>query len=314
LPVPAAALLDEERLSELLDATFDHLMERRLGELIDADTLVQVLDLVATPERLTLLSERLVRPLRERALQRLERSDLPLGVWLPPTVSAALGAWLAQPVVLPRPWVERAVGSERVRVAVKQLLDESLRNIVEKATKATPGGKSLRGIASLASSAGRGLLGGLGDGMQQLFEERLREFLDVGVSLVQSRIVQRLTSDETARQLGQRRQQLFVEGQRRLEREVGQLLGRVPWELVDGMLPSIVQHNLGRAPVREALLEELRLGIEELSRTHLGELLDAFGLRELARSTFRVRALPVAQSLLRSSAWQAWFTRALLGS
>lgn len=280
----------------LVDGAFEFLCERRAGELVDVERVMQAVDAVPVEP----LLKRLLQPARTRILQRLADSDRLLGVWLPDPVKDALAQLLGTPMRIPKKWIDQAVTDERVREQVRQTMLESLQGAVQKGFSVTPGGRGLKGMMGLASAAGRGLFGGIGEEIQRQIEERLKDLVDSGVSLLQHRVAQKLASDETAQQLGRRRRRMFLEVMKTPEREVARSAERVPHEVIDAMVPSIVAHNLGRAEFRQALREEVAAALEELSRQPIGALLDELGLRALLKEAARAHLVPLLREFLAS--------------
>ena len=52
-------------------------------------------------------------------------------------------------------------------------------------------------------------------------------------------------------------------------------IAKQPNDRIDAMVPKLVQHNLARAELRDAIRAEVGAVLEDLSRQNLGELLDA---------------------------------------
>ena len=290
--------MDDDALIRLLDAAFDFACRRRVDEFVDVEWLLAAVDAAATAPRLTRLAERFVAPARARLFARARASTLPLGVWLPDPVRDALAALLGAPAPIPRALVDKVVADEHVRESARAMLQETMSSFIHKAFSVTPGGRGLRGMIGLGARAAGGLFGGLGDELQRQLEERVRDFVDGGVALVQERVAQKLVSDDTARLLGRRRRRVFLDLLKRPESEAARLGDRVPWPMLDAMLPAIVTHNLARAEVRAAIADELTAALHELSTQPLGALLDELGLRDLARQGLHTRGLPLARAFL----------------
>ena len=301
--------VDEAALSELADAAFAFLCERTVGELIDTDTIMDGIDRALTAPRIGMLLARLIAPARERWLSRLRASEQPLSVWLPETARELLANLLGAPQPIPRALVDEMVASERVREAVRTMLLESLSSVIARSFSAAPGGRGLRGMigfgARAAGAAGRSLFGGLGDELQRQLEERVREFVDGGVQMVQKRLAERLKSEETARLLGEHRRRAFLDLLARPHSQAGKFLAKLPHALTDGLLPVAVPHNLARPELRAALRTELDAALAELSAKPIGALLDELGLRELARDALRKRA-PLAVAFVASPHFASW--------
>jgi hypothetical protein len=307
------ASLDEAHLLALLDAAFAFACTRTLGELVDADQIMRAVDAAAEPTRAARLLQRFVAPARARLIERAQKSELLLGAWIPAPMQTLIADFLGRPAPIPPRIIDEVVKSERVREAVKQMLEESLKNVIDRAFNAAPGGRGLRGLAGLAGNATRGLFGGIGEQVQKAIEERLRDTMDVGVQLVQKRLAQRLASEETARTLGVRRRQIFLEALKMREADVGKTLAEIAWPMIDGLGPPLVAHNVARAEVREAVKAEIAAALAELSSQTVGELLDELGMRELARDTLRTRGLPLLYAFLSSREWTGWLRAATGG-
>jgi hypothetical protein len=262
------------------------------------------IDAVQTPERIGRAVTRFVAPSRERLFARARASSLKLAVWLPEPVKNAIADFLGRPARLPRKLVEEAVASERVREQVRQTMQESMTSVVEKAFSTAPGGGALRGAiglgARMAGAASRGLFGGLGAEVQRQLEARIKDVVDASVSMVQRRIAERLLADDTARSIGKRRKQMFLDVLERSEKEAGELLADGPWSLSDGLAPVVGPYNWQRAEVREAVRAEIEATLAELSKQTIGELLDDFGLRSLAKDAVRQKIVPLLDAFVAS--------------
>jgi hypothetical protein len=220
-------------------------------------------------------------------------------------VRDALAALLAQPVVISRALIDQVVADEHVRETTRAIMHETLSGFINKAFAVAPGGRGLRGVIGLGARAAGGLLGGLGDELKRQLEERMGDFVDAGMHLIQQRIAQKLTSEETARLLGQRRRAAFLELLKKPESEAARLAERVPWAALEALVPAVVVHNLQRAEVRAALTEELTALVAELSTASVGDWLDQLGVRELVRQHVRAHGLPLARAFVASDAFAA---------
>src|SRR5262249_10512569 len=189
------------------------------------------------------------------------------------------------------------VASERVRESVRTMLQEAVTSVLHKA----PGGRGLRSMMSLGAKAAGSVFGGLG-------EEIVREIVDGGVSLVQRRLVERLTSQGTAASLGRRRKQFFLDLQKMKERTAAKFVERTPFALLDALLPAAAAHNLARAEFRAAMKGEITAVIAELSKGTIGEFLDEMGMREHLREDLH-RLVPLAREFFAQPEVSAWLGR-----
>src|SRR4051794_16914326 len=193
--------MDDAALTRFLDAAFAFGCTRRVAEFVDVDRLLAAADVAAEPSRVARMVARFVAPGRARVLDRLRASSLPLGVWLPDPVRDAFAAMLGKPAPIPRGLVDKLVADENVRESARTMLQEALSSFITKAFAVTPGGRGLRGVIGFGARAAGGLFGGIGEEIQRQLEERVRDFVDGGVAMLQQRAAQKLTSEDTAQKL-----------------------------------------------------------------------------------------------------------------
>ncbi len=275
----------------LCDEAFDFACTRPLGDFLDPDEILGAIDTLATPAAVGVLQRRFLLPARGRLLAVARASAVPLGAWLPGPMRDALASLLGAPAKVPRAVVAELESSPEVKEAVRAMLLESLTAVVRKATS---GGKGVLGFgARMAGAAGKSLFGGLGEELGARLEERVREFVDTGTTLVTRRMGERLTSDATSAMLGKRRRRAFLEFADKPERVVGEALGAVPWQLFDLFAPALVAHNWARAEVRKAVEAEVRAQVTAIAEVPLGTLLEELGLTEQTREWLRAHGAPL---------------------
>ncbi len=297
----------DDEIVQLLDHVFEALCAQPVGPFLDADRLLDALDAAAAPAALAWTQRTLVIPARVRLLARAGQSDLLLGDWLPPEVAAALTARMKAPVRLPKKLVDEAVASDKVRDATRQMLSDALTTFVQRAAKTLAadkppagqaGGSGLRGALGWGAKAAGSVLGGLTEGLQQQLLDRAREQVDGLVGNVQQRIAERLSSDDTARALGQRRGR-FVEGLLKTpEREAVKGAAKVDWDEIDADFPKVMAHNLARPAVRDALRAEVAAVGAVLEGETVGSFLDHVGLRGASQALFVRVGVPVVRAAL----------------
>jgi len=296
--------VDDAAITALLDAAFAFGCTRRVSEFVDVDRLLAAIDSAAAPSRVARLVSRFVAPGRVRVLDRLRASTLPLGVWLPDPVRDAMAAMLGHPAPIPRALVDKVVADEHVRDSARAMLQEALSSFIHKAFSVTPGGRGLRGVIGLGARAAGGLFGGIGEEIQRQLEERVRDFVDGGVAMLQKRVAQQLTSADTARLLGKRRRAMFLELLGQPESLLPKLVKKTPWDALDAMVPALVAHNLARAELRAAVREELAAVVAELSTQTIGELVDELGLRAALAESVRAHGVPLVREFMKSAEFE----------
>ncbi len=312
--------MTEDQLEKLTDLAFDFICEQPISDFVRAEDIVKALDQAAQPARVQRLITRLIGPSRQRLLALAAASQLKLEAWLPEPTRVVLADYLGQPVRLPKDKVEEAVGSEKVRDAVKKMLEEAFTTFVDRAFSGQPiGGKG--GVGKLlgfgvktATAAGKGvfdaLTGGLTDELRRQLAGKLRDFVDLGVELVQKRLVERLTSDETSKQLGAARRKFFLDTLARTEVETARSIEKTPFAMIEALVPLVVEHNLARAEVRSAVIAEVDAVLAELSTQNVGALLEEFGLKDQVRELLRTRSRPLLGKFVSDPRFGAWLAQA----
>ncbi len=308
---------DKASLDRLVDLAFDHACTRPLSDYVSIDRALDALALTATPDRLAALHTRWGVPFRERVLRQAKDSTVTLSQWLPDDVAQALTEAMGEPLPLPRKLVDDTVATDRVRESVRAMLQETLGSFVARATAAAsdtgePSGRGgLRGAlgwgARAVVASGKGLMAGLGEELQRTLQDRARDFVDTAVSSVQARIVERLTSDDTARALGRARRQWFERTLARTEASVTESLRRAPVARFDAMMPAVVAYNIARGDLRAVVHGHLTAVVTTLSQQSLGELLDVLGLRESARASAHAVGLPWLEVFASTEGFGAWW-------
>lgn len=318
MAVTSAHELTEERLLPLIDAAFEYVCAQPFESVIDPAKVLPVLDDALSAERTAELHRWIGVPLRERLIGRAKKSAVLLSAWLPKDVIEALDEQLGHPVKLSRKAIDDVVASEQVREGVRQMVTETLEGFVAKVlagAEAQGGGSSaasgLRGMLSFgaraAAGVGKGLLGGFGEELQKLLQEKAKGFVESSMAAAQKRLADRIASEETAKTLGKQRQKLFQKLLTRSEAEAATWIEQsFRWQYIDDHLPKIVAHNLARAELREAIEGEVRAVFEQLAKESIGSLFERAGVKEHARRWARTHALALAKGFVATEAFKRW--------
>jgi hypothetical protein len=195
------------------------------------------------------------------------------------------------------------------------MMQEAVTGVIDRAFNAAPGGtgRGLRGVIGLGARATRGMFGGIADEVQRQLEDRVKDVIDSGVSLVQRRIVEKMTSEETARQMGERRRAVFLKLLERDEPTVGKFFQRGPHTFIDALMPVLGAHNLARAEVRKHLTDEVATVLAELSTQTVGELLDEVGLREQVARGLHHHLPPLLREFAATPGFVSWLQKVRQG-
>lgn len=307
--------LHDDLLHEFIDLGFDHVCSQPVSRLIDPARVMTAIDTLAEPERAARWHTRLWAPMRTRLLERASKSAVTMERWFPPDAVVKLRERLGEPAPIPRAWIDEMVANERVRDAVRAMLSESLSTFIQKASATltenkAAGSGGIRGALGWGARAAGSVLGGIGEEIQTRLQDRVKDFVDGAVANVQSRIAERLRSDETARAIGQRRLKAFEKFLKTTEAEASKRASKTPWADIDAVTPRAVQHNLARPEVREAVRAEIDAVLAELASETVGSLLDEAGLRGLLRESLHHHAMPGLREFVRAPSFEAWWERA----
>lgn len=309
----AAMTPSDDDLSTLADLVFDRLCEQPLKELLDVERALAAIDAAGDASRVAAWSERIWIPLRQRVIERMGASEERLGAWLPPARRAKAVERAGRPAPIPRSLIDELVGSERVREAVRGMINDTLTGFIQKASgaltdvgKGTAGGGGLRGAFSIGARVAGSMIGGIGEEVQSRMMDRVKDHLDGAVTTVQSRIGERLRSEETAKALGRRRQKAVERLLETTEARAVRDAAKVPWAELDEGVPEVIAHNLQREAFREALRADLGWVFAQVEGETVGSLLDGLGLRVHARAMFQRAGVPVLRALLASEDFSAW--------
>lgn len=256
---------------------FDALCGLRVRDFVDDKLVGEIVDALAVSGRAAELMTRFVAPVRESVLRKLSAESWhgTVGETIPAGVLELLVTLLPQIPPPPRKEVERLIGSAAVRAEVRRLLQATVSELVDKLV-----GKGVgKSVLGRAASAGKGLFGAISSTLGTDMEARIGDAVDFGVGLAQRRLVELVSSPETARRAGNEVAQLLPRLAEVKDRDVASALQRQRHALLDGLVASLIAHNAGRASVRALTVDETREAIERHSELTIGELLDRLGLR-----------------------------------
>jgi len=280
----------EESTAQAL-TIFDALCERRVSDFIDAQLIGELADSLGGSGRAAELVTRFVAPSRTRILSRIAASgtDGPkVGEAIPAGVLELLIALLPSIPPPPRELVSNMLGSPAVRTEVRRILEETVREAMQRVMGGRgerPRGGVIGWGARAAASAAGNVVGAIGGALGADLEGRLGDAVELAVALAQKRIVELVSSPENARRVGKELARLVPKLAELPESELARLPARLPFPMLDGLTASILAHNAARPSVRAMVVSEAEAILSQLSETTLGELLDRFGARAPLRAS-----------------------------
>lgn len=323
---------DGTALPELVDLLLEAALTRPIADAIDAQHVVATTVSVVDAARVERVLAEIVRPAWDRQRDLLaERGDR-VGDWLPDGGRARLEEVLAG-ARLPRgEWARGLVSSADVRELIAPILQDTLLSFARKlplvggvteaeGPSARAAGK-LFGIArELAHNAGeragkladlgRGVLGGIGGEMEKRVTTAAREFSQGAFEPLEAAFVARLKSDE-GQQILARMRTHAVEAMLKAPAAAALAdLDTLPRAALDRLLAESIAFGASRPELAQMLRAEVDAFLAAHAGKSVGDVLDAWGLRELVTTELRRELTAIARHAAAGARAEAWL-RALL--
>lgn len=325
---------ESPELAALVDLLLDAALTRPIADAIDADRVVALTVAVVQAERVERALATLVRPAWERQRALVEKRGDRVKDWLPEGGAELLDDVLAQ-ARLPRgAWAKKIVSAGEVRELLAPVLQETLLAFARKlplvggaaeegggaAGKAA--GKLLglaRGIAHNAgeragklADLGRGVLGGIGGEMERRVAAAARDFSHGAFEPLEDAFAARLRSDEGRAILERMRTRAVREILAAPAAEIASDLDALPREALDRLVANAIAFGAARPELAEMLRAEVAAFVSAHAGQSVGDVLRAWGLRDLAVRELRQELGAIAARAAADARAEAWL-RALLG-
>ncbi len=250
-----------------------------------------------------------LRPALERERTRARSRDDQAGDWFTPEAIATLREAVGRPVRLDRAWLEKLTRQEAVRFFLKGIVEETIERFVENLTSV--GGSSLigsigRGAVGLAANVSKAVLGSLAPQIESQIKGAASRFVASSLNLVLDRVVVMFSSKDAAEQMGHMNQVAFDAFLDLPTKKVVETAMKLPVDEVLSVLPGLVAHNLGRKPVRDAILAELRAALAVEGKKPLREIIGDEGAVAAWRAEVVRLAAPLLVEFAGSTAFASW--------
>lgn len=326
---------DASALGALTDLLLDAALARPVVEAIDEARVVRLTVAVVEAERVERALATLVRPAYERQRVLVEKRGDRVKDWLPEGGADLLDGVLAE-ARLPRgAWARSLVDAHDVRELLAPVLQETLLSFARKLPlvggaaggAAEDGGASqaaqkllglARGLAQNAgeraqkiADLGRGVLGGLGGEMEKRVASAAREYSQGAFEPLRAAFEARLASEEGRAILARMRTRAVREILEAPAADIAADADALPREAVDRLVARAIAFGARRPELEEMLRAEVRAFAEAHAGETVGQVLDAWGLRELVVREGRAELSAIAAAAARGEAAEAWL-RALL--
>jgi hypothetical protein len=294
-------------LASLVQMGLDHVLSRRVSELVERQALLTVILKAAGGPALEATLQRHIKPGIERALASAKAHDERFGVWLPESVQLSVSSLLGEPMSLDADEVRTAVKGDAIRQMLSTVVQEAITRFMKSGELPGGGGGGVVGLfgkgAGMLRDAGKGLLGSFGDELERQVQKRIRDVLDLSMAPLQDRLVEWLLSPDTAKALGRGRARMFRDFQKR---RTAPAISQLPIDQLLTLVPPIVRHNLARPELQAAVLAEIDAWLAQEGNKTVRELLEEAGILDEIKADLGKRALEQAQGLVQTDGFAAW--------
>ena len=284
----------EEALSGLVKRLLDDLLSRPVGEMVDPEWLARRFVDGLRASAADAHTEKWVRELVQKGLERSGEERGPLGQSLPPELLSPAKALLGRPYTpnqeIVRLLLDHAAMHELIRTVLVQVLTEFGKSLKPILPTSSQGGRKRGGAFSQLVGAASEVASAVGAQVEERAEARVREFVDGAISVSLDISVAHLCSEGFAQTFGEWRSD-----------SVDSLLG-VPvetWvEELNALDPDALVTELVEIVRGLAAWDGLGEGVESLLSALMEEVGDSSLSQFLAGSGLEAEWRPQAEDLL----------------
>ena len=189
-----------ERLDALVTLTLDHLLERPLGELVDAAWLGKAITDGVRSSARSAEFERWVADRVERTLTRVDRLDGALGDKIPMTLLGPLEKALGRPYQPDRELVRALLDHPSTRSILREILQANILEFGKRMRAMVPDAGKLSGggLASKIAGVAKGVASAVSSELERQLEPKVKSFVDDILGVAVDMMVERVSSEEFA--------------------------------------------------------------------------------------------------------------------
>ena len=309
-PTALLAQLRQEggALEALVTLGVDTVLAQPVGELVDVEWIMGAVDAGLSEGITSQVIARYLEPAAGRERTRGEASGERVDAWIPAEQVPAMLALMRRPFPINPDIVQDLVDQGAVRSMVGAVVQEALLGFMQLSAKVPGLSGAANLMGALGRQAGKGLFGGARKGIEDKMEQRIKEFMDQSMVRLTGKIVELASSDAGLRLQGEMRADLLGKALGTRLSFYYEELAKLPAPEMWALIPPLIAHNLARPELRDALENELRLGLElEAKKTAL-ELLTELGIADQTRELILKRANPLASKIVEDEAFAAWLS------
>jgi hypothetical protein len=322
-------------LHALVELLIEAALARPIETAIDPDRVVALAVTTLERSRIEAALAKLGRPAWERQRALLARRGDRVGDWLPEGGRAVLEEVVVGARTPSGEWTRGLVDPSDVRELIAPVLQDTLLtfarklplvgNVADAEGPARAAGKLFGMARELAQTVGekaseragkladigRGVLGGLGGEMEKRVVQAAREYSQSAVEPLETAFVARLRSDEGREILARIRSRVIDRVLAARAADVLADLDTLPRAPLDALIAQAIAFGVRRPETAEMLRAEVAAFVAEHDGKTVGEVLDAWGLRETAITEARRELRAIASATASDTRAGAWL-RALL--
>lgn len=301
-----AGLADPEDAAQLVGLAFDFGVDQPVKRFVVPERVLEHAERALQPEVVERWVRDHLRPSLDRERTRAHRRGDRVRDWLTPESIAELRSIVARPVRLKRDFLEGVVKQDAVRHMLRGIIEETLQRFVQMLKPSGSGGGLVGAVGRSAFGLAGGLLGGIGDKIEQTLPRLVATFLESSMNAMLERVVALASTPEAAANLGKAALNAFDGALGQKTGAVADAAHRAPLDDLLALLPEIVAHNIARPEVRAGLLEEVHAALAVEGERPIRALLDEAGTTTLWRSELIATGAPLVNEWSASAPFRAW--------
>lgn len=323
---------DTPHRASFITLSVDHTLDLPLNLLLDSEMIAHVVTEALTDANAEQLLQTELHPLLDRLLLHFERTDETPRDLLPEDTAEELIKIIAKGDRPDGHWAKGAVDPAPIRGLIAPIVQDMLLNFTKnlpipglggveepKSSSARSGrgrgrlGKALRKSAGSLADMSKAAMGGLGSELERKIQATTRDFSNQALGEVRTAIRARLKTEEGQEVIRATRVSIT---ERFLDTPIHVILKdvyRLPLDELTTLVPPISEHNRSRLQLRSFIESEVAHHLKQRGDESLGDLLEAYGLREIIREhAIQKLDAPVA-SFIESDGFETWLNALIDG-
>ncbi|MEE2788169.1 MAG: hypothetical protein VX589_12575 [Myxococcota bacterium] len=291
----------------------EYIFEQPLSALIDIDDVLESLDQAMDESWTEAWLKTHLRTMIARESSSAQARGDTMADWIAAELQAELRAMAMRPVRFDRDFLEHAVQQDAVRHMLQRIIEETLDRFVNTVKPGGRGGGLLgsvgRGAFGFASRAGRGILGQIGEQLEQQLRGAASLFVKSSTSVMLHRVVELMTHPETERHLGTSRlaayEGFLAMSTHRLWHHIDESAST---DDIISALPAQIAFILGKPEFRARIREEMSAYLTVEGARSLNALLGNPSHVAQIKTNLAANISPLIVGFAASDGFKAWLS------